>query len=87
DCARLAQLPAAIRRRIIRNGALAVGVTPGSLRQSHLAAVDVLVTDWQGQGPVDLPGGVVADRDCGRLRIVLGRTPPPTGAIRDHGQE
>ncbi|MGH3328810.1 MAG: hypothetical protein ACRDPT_13635 [Streptomycetales bacterium] len=35
----------------------------------HIEALDDLVTAWHGQGPVDLPGGVRAERRCGRLRV------------------
>ena len=35
--------------------------------------VDALVTDWHGQGPVALPGGIAVRRACGRL--ALGTAP------------
>jgi tRNA(Ile)-lysidine synthase len=73
DCSVLGHVPAAVRRRVIRTGALAAGVPGGSLRQSQLAAVDALIVAWHGQGPVDLPGGVGVERRCGRLRFVSGR--------------
>jgi tRNA(Ile)-lysidine synthetase-like protein len=65
--AALAALPAAVRRRVLRRAALAAGVPAGSLSARHLAAVDTLVTAWRGQGPVPLPGGLVAVRRCDRL--------------------
>jgi hypoxanthine phosphoribosyltransferase len=34
-----------------------------------VAAVDALVVDWRGQGPVSLPGGLTAARRCGRLTL------------------
>jgi tRNA(Ile)-lysidine synthase len=37
-----------------------------------VAEVDRLVTDWHGQGPLDLPGQVSAARRCGRLRFSNG---------------
>lgn len=69
DVAVLAEAPAAVRRRVMRAEALECGVPGGDLRASHLADVDALVTQWRGQGPVHLPGGVRATRDCGRLQL------------------
>jgi tRNA(Ile)-lysidine synthase len=66
----LAQVPAAVRRRVLRAEALDSGVPAGDLRASHLADADALVTRWKGQGAVHLPGGVRATRVCGRLRLV-----------------
>ena len=65
----LVAAPAAVRRRVLRAEALECGVPGGDLRASHLADVDALVTQWKGQGPVHLPGGVRATRDCGRLQL------------------
>lgn len=65
----LSGVPAAVRRRVLRAEALAVGVPGGDLRASHLADADALVTRWKGQGAVHLPGGVRATRDCGRLQL------------------
>lgn len=65
----LAGVPAAVRRRVLRAEALESGVPGGDLRASHLADADALVTRWKGQGPVHLPGGVRATRDCGRLQL------------------
>lgn len=65
----LAEVPAAVRRRVMRAEALECGVPGGDLRASHLADIDALVTQWKGQGPVHLPGGVRAERDCGRLHL------------------
>jgi tRNA(Ile)-lysidine synthase len=70
DCLALAALPAAIRSRVLRAAALAAGAPAGALAQQHVAALDALVTQWHGQGPVHLPGGVEAARRCGIL--VLG---------------
>ncbi len=69
DTAALAEAPAAVRRRVLRAEALQKGVPGGDLRASHLADLDALVSQWRGQGPVHLPGGVRAVRDCGRLRL------------------
>jgi tRNA(Ile)-lysidine synthase len=69
DCEQLATLPAAVRTRVLRRAALAVGARAADLSSTHLAAVDALVTDWHGQGPVALPGPMSVTRACGRLII------------------
>jgi tRNA(Ile)-lysidine synthase len=61
----VAVLPAALRRRVLR-GWLRAGAVP-DLQAVHLAAVDALLTDWHGQGRVDLPGGAGVVRTSGRL--------------------
>lgn len=55
SAAALAELPAAIRHRVIRLLARECG--GGPLSRTHTLAVAALVTDWRGQGPVQLPGG------------------------------
>jgi tRNA(Ile)-lysidine synthase len=67
DCAVLAGLPRAIRTRVIRTMALTMGCVAEDLAAEHVARVEALITDWHGQGEVGLPGGVVAERSCGRL--------------------
>ena len=42
---------------------------PTDLAAGHVAALDALVTDWHGQGPLHLPGAVAASRACGRLAL------------------
>ena len=69
DVDSLAGVPAAVRRRVLRAEALMSGVPGGTLRASHLADIDALVSRWRGQGPVHLPGGVRAVRHCGRLQL------------------
>jgi tRNA(Ile)-lysidine synthase len=63
----LAQLPAAIRTRVLRAAALAAGAPAGGLSQRHVAEMDALVTGWHGQAGVDLPGAIRCRRHCGRL--------------------
>jgi tRNA(Ile)-lysidine synthase len=65
--ARLRALPPAVRRRVLRRYAVAAGSPSGSLFARHVEEVDRLVTGWRGQGPINLPGGVVAQRRDGRL--------------------
>jgi tRNA(Ile)-lysidine synthase len=77
DCDRLAALPSAVRRRVIRTVAIEAGSPAGALFAVHVAAVDALVVAWHGQQGVDLPGRVTATRRYGRL--LLARDGP-----RDH---
>jgi tRNA(Ile)-lysidine synthase len=62
DAARLANLPAALRTRVLRRAAIEAGCPATDLTYGHVAALDALVTGWHGQGPVDLPGGLAAVR-------------------------
>ena len=70
DCAALAELPRAIRSRILRAAIYAAGAPSGSVSADHLAAVEVLVTSWRGQGEASLPGGVKVARISGRLSLL-----------------
>ena len=63
----LASLPAAVRTRVLRRAAITAGAPAGALTGGHVAAIDALVTGWHGQGPVNLPGGLVAHRAYDRL--------------------
>ena len=67
DVAALAALPRAIRTRILRRQAIESGCPAGELASAHVDRVDQLITDWHGQGALDLPGGIAAERSCGRL--------------------
>jgi tRNA(Ile)-lysidine synthase len=69
DTLALAALPGAVRTRVLRRAALDVGSPAGDLSAGHVAEIDRLVTDWHGQGPLDLPGQVSAARRCGRLQF------------------
>jgi tRNA(Ile)-lysidine synthase len=75
DVTVLAQLPSAVRHRVLRTAALAAGCPAGALAAVHVDALDALVTSWHGQGPLHLPGGVGAQRACDRLSF-LSRTLP-----------
>ena len=61
----LRSLPRAIRTRVLRLWALDAGAQP--LSAERTAALEALVTDWHGQGPIELPGGVAVRRTSGRL--------------------
>ncbi|MBO0774691.1 MAG: tRNA lysidine(34) synthetase TilS, partial [Actinobacteria bacterium] len=77
--AQVARLPAAIRHRVLRAAALGAGCPPGALGSRHIAALETLVTRWQGQRWADLPGGVRAQRRYGKLLFTAGphRAGPP----------
>lgn len=62
----LSALPAALRQRVIRLAARrAFGA---QLSREHTLAVAALITDWHGQGPINVPGLVVT-RAGGALRL------------------
>jgi tRNA(Ile)-lysidine synthase len=63
----LAELPGAVRTRVLRSAALAAGCPAGALTAGHVASIEELVTGWHGQRWVDLPGGVRASRRAGQL--------------------
>jgi tRNA(Ile)-lysidine synthase len=54
--AALAELPRAVRTRVLRRAAIAAGSPPGALAAVHVEAMEALVTGWRGQSHVDLPG-------------------------------
>ncbi|PWC07757.1 tRNA lysidine(34) synthetase TilS [Mycetocola zhujimingii] len=62
----LAANPPALRHRIIRM--VAASEFGQSLSRSHTLAIAALVTDWKGQGPIDVPGFTVT-RNGGRLEF------------------
>jgi tRNA(Ile)-lysidine synthase len=74
DAGALAELPTAVRRRVIRLAALRSGAPAGTLAAAHIEAVDALITGWRGQGPLQLPGSVEVRRTNGRL--AFGETAP-----------
>jgi tRNA(Ile)-lysidine synthase len=65
----LAGLPTAVRTRVLRRAAIDAGSPPSDLTAGHVRELDRLVSDWHGQGPLDLPGGVAAARSCGTLAL------------------
>lgn len=76
----LAANPAALRQRVIRHVvASEFGV---SLSRTQTLEVARLATDWHGQGPIDLPGGIRATRAHGR--IVFSTTGSTAVLPRDH---
>ncbi len=67
DVGELAGTPRAVRTRVLRGWARRHGADP--LSAERTAALDALITDWHGQGPVDLPGGVRVVRASGKLVV------------------
>jgi tRNA(Ile)-lysidine synthase len=65
DTARLAALPEAIRRRVIRGWLLAGGAS--GLTDKQIRGVDTLVTAWRGQG------GVAVGSPLRSQRLIAGR--------------
>nr|WP_246783894.1 tRNA lysidine(34) synthetase TilS [Cellulomonas persica] len=76
----------AVRRRAVRAAIVAAGAPDGSVHRVHVLAVDALLTDWHGQGPVQLPGRVVARRRCGTLVVGPDSPPTPTRTTRPADQ-
>ena len=65
----LADLPAAVRTRLLKRAAIAAGAPAGSVTAAHIGELDALITDWHGQRWLDLPGGVRCLRRYGRLQF------------------
>ena len=69
ECAYLETLPRAIRTRILRSAIYAAGAPSGSVSAEHVSAVEALISAWNGQGALSLPGGVKVERISGRLSL------------------
>ena len=67
DVGWLRALPTAIRTRVLRDAAIMAGCPHGALAAGHVERIDALITGWQGQRWVDLPGGVRARRRDGKV--------------------
>ena len=76
--ARLAELPAALRSRVLRLIAAESGCPVGDLTRDHVRAIERMVMSTRVRGPVHLPAGYLARRDCGRLSIDRSVTLPRT---------
>ena len=68
----LADMPAALRARVLRSAAIGAGCPPGALSARHVWSLEELVTSWHGQRWVDLPGGVRAARRDGEVLFTGG---------------
>jgi len=71
----LADLPTAVRSRVLHRAARAAGVPGGSLSAVHIRAMDELVTGWKGQGAAYLPGGLAVTRRYATLLLTPGAGP------------
>ena len=69
ECEHLANLPRAIRSRVIRAAIYAAGAPAGSVSADHVSVVEALIMAWSGQGAAHLPGGVKVERFSGRLSL------------------
>jgi tRNA(Ile)-lysidine synthase len=66
----LSGMRSAIRTRVLHSWALRLGAPGAALSHRHVEALDALITNWHGQGPVYLPGGIrVARRDGELVRV------------------
>ncbi|CAB4864398.1 MAG: tRNA lysidine(34) synthetase TilS [Actinobacteria bacterium] len=88
----LAELPRAVRTRVLRRMCVDAGSPPGALTMEHVATVDHLVTQWHGQGRTSLPGGVTVGRIRGWVTVVPQHVlstslaiPPDQGVPPDPG--
>lgn len=66
----LANLPRAVRTRLLRKAIYSAGAPMGSITAEHVASVEAFVTSWHGQGACSLPGGVKVSRISGRLSLL-----------------
>ena len=69
ECAHLETLPRAIRTRILRAAIYSAGAPSGSVSAEHVSGVEALISAWNGQGALNLPGGVKVERISGRLSL------------------
>jgi tRNA(Ile)-lysidine synthase len=70
EIVRLADLPKAVRTRVLRMAIYAAGAPMGSITAEHVASAEAFVTSWHGQGACSLPGGVKVCRISGRLSLL-----------------
>lgn len=71
DVAALGELPRAVRTRVLRlMHQQLVGVSD-ELSFDHVQHVESSISNWKGQGPTALPGGVSARVECGRLCFAI----------------
>ncbi len=66
----LTGLADAVRTRVLHGWARSLGVSGSALSHRHVEALDALLVNWRGQGPVHLPGAITVTRRDGRLRAI-----------------
>lgn len=69
DVADLDAIPAALRTRVWRLLLIEAGAPAGQTGAAHTDACDRLLTHWRGQGPLNLPGGLLVGRRQGQVHI------------------
>jgi tRNA(Ile)-lysidine synthase len=67
DISDLSGMVGAVRTRVLHAWAKELGASGSALSHRHVGALDALITDWRGQGPVYLPGGIRVARVRGQL--------------------
>jgi tRNA(Ile)-lysidine synthase len=67
DISVLSGMVGAVRTRVLHAWARELGASGSALSHRHVEALDALITDWRGQGPTHLPGGIRVARVRGRL--------------------
>lgn len=65
----LQDTPKAILRRVLGQAGVAMGWDASQIKHAHYLALVALITDWHGQGPLQLPGLVSAWRADGYLYL------------------
>lgn len=70
DAASLAEVPRAVRTRVIRLMHRSISKNDDALDFEHVRQVEALVSGWKGQGDASLPGSVTAGVEYGRLALV-----------------
>jgi tRNA(Ile)-lysidine synthase len=80
-CDSLAELPEAVRTRVLRLSAIEAGCPAGALTAGHVKKVSELVTGWHGQRWIDLPGGIRASRRDGVIQFTE-KHEPDNGFLR-----
>ena len=70
----LVELPRAVRTRVWRRLLVAAGAPAGQVSTRHTEACDVLLTNWHGQGPIHVPGGLGVSRRDNTIVVATLRT-------------
>lgn len=70
DAGALADTARPLRTRVLHRWLAEVGSPPAALARTHVLAVDRLLSDWHGQGPITVPGGLRVRREGGTLAVL-----------------
>lgn len=74
DVGVLEGLPRAVRTRVLRRLCVEAGAPAGNLTHDHVASAERLVSEWRGQGPTSLPGGILVSRSGGWVSVTPAKT-------------